>query len=255
MAIASLVSLASCASAPTIGVRTGFENRTLPRIAVAPISSTSRFGTPPEHWRALEADVSRRIETDLEALGFDVVDAEELRDELERQDAWERFTELLNFDDGLDTRFEPSLYAPATAEILTLRELSIEGAVSAPAVLFTEIVYHSRGECTVDARTHSRFAVVVDRAGNEVDAKAASPCVVTHIQAKLVDVKSAGTMWHNRVLRELRAPEVAANDDRTNASATTHAVIAGDYGIAPFAPGASRRQSTVYRAVGRRASR
>ena len=181
----------------------------------------------------------RRTVADLEQMGFDVVDAEVLRDELERKQSWEEFTELLDFGDGLETRFEPSLYAPATAEVLTLRELAIDGSISAPAVLFTEVVYHSRGECTVDSRAHSRFAVVVDREGKTVSSEQSSPCVVTHIQSKLVDVKSAGTMWHNRVLRELRATDVTDDDDRSNVRATAHAVVAGQYGLGPFAPNPS----------------
>ena len=231
--------LVGCASAPVVGVRSGFERRTIGEIAIAPISSTAQFGTPPAEWRQLEAEALRRITAELESMGFATLDPEAMRDELERRRAWSRFTDLLNFPDGLDSRFEPSPYAPATAEVLLLRELAAEDLIGSPAILFTEIVYHSTGDCSVDPRDHNRFAIVVDRRGVDVDARDPSPCVVTHIQAKLVDVKTARTMWHNRVLREMRGTDLGRSDGEGNVGATTTSVVAGAHGLAPFAPSPS----------------
>lgn len=179
----------------------------------------------------------RAVTSELEALGFVAQTPADLRDALERHRAWERFMELMEAGDSLDARFEPSVYAPPTPEVVALRELAAEGVIASPTLLFIEVVYQTEGSCTVDSREHNRFATVVDRAGRELDRVRNGACVVTHIQAKLVDSKSASTIWHNRVLRELRVDAVKAGDDRMNVRATSADVVAGAYGLAHFAPG------------------
>ncbi len=231
-----LVTLPACASAPRIGVRAGFETHRVHQIAIAPIWSDSRFGVPADEWRQVEAIAIRNITAELNALGFVTLDPAALRDVLERSRAWEKFGDILDFGTGLEKRFEPSVYAPATGEVLALRELAAENVLGVGSILFTEIVYHSRGTCTTDARDHSRFAVVVSRDGAANQGRGPTACVVTHIQAKLVDVKTAQTMWHNRVLREFRAAEVSLHDDLDNVRHTAHDVVAGAHGLAPFAP-------------------
>lgn len=227
-----------CATPPTVGVRTEFRGRSVVRLALAPPLAQARFGLAEDEWRTLEHELLREATVRLDALGFVVTSPEALRDQLERARAWPRFGELIEPGAGLAARFEPNLYAPTSPEILTLRELSAEGLVDAQALLFIEIRYHSVGTCRVDPRDDNRFAEVVDAHGQAIETATPGPCVVTHLEAKLVDARSATTMWHNRTLRELRTADVHAGAQDNVRVAVTQ-LLAGAHGLGPFAPHAA----------------
>lgn len=231
--------MVGCATAPRVGVRSGFENRTVNTVAVAPVWGSSQFGLSDDEWRALTLQVENSVTSQLESLGFTVLGSSGLRDQMERRNAWERFEDVISYRDGIETHFEPTRHTDQPLEVVALADLRRAGAIDSDGLLLLEIVYQSTGTCTEDARDHNQFAVIVTERGSRKD-PAPGPCVVTHFQAKLVDTSTGKTMWHNRRLREYRAATIAADELRENIDATVTETIAGEHGIAPFAPNPSR---------------
>lgn len=228
--------MAGCASAPTVGVRQAHKTTRVAVITIAPPYSTSHFGLSDDEWRHLERIAVDEMADALVGLGFQVVTPDALRDQLERTGGWQPFVQLLEFDDGLDNRFEPSLYAPSSAEIAELQRLSADGVVGEDPILFVEIVYHSAGQCQLDAREYNRFAIVVTTDNKPIDTVTPSRCVVTHLQAKLVSPVTAATIWHNRVLREMHGNTVTVAHSLENIAVAVRELVRSAHGLAPLAP-------------------
>ena len=238
--ILSSLWIVACASTPNVGVRSGFENARFRHVSLSPVQATSDFGMSAAQWRELAATVDQDLQTQLGGQGFQTIDAEALRAQLESHRVWDTFAELVGPDRTLQASFEPSAYrGDVPPEVEALRQLSQSGAMSSDAVLFVELVYQSVGQCSVDPRAHNQFAVIVDEQGRAIEPVGSSDCAVTHMQAKLVDSKSAATVWHNRVLRELRAPTVSSELAQANMRAALRELVSGQHGLQPLARSSS----------------
>ena len=166
---------------------------------------------------------------------------DELHARLEARGALDQFEDISTFRNGLSEYFEPKPQRREPREVLVLRALHAEGALPAGTLFVGEIVYQSSGVCTSDPREHNELAEVVVSGKPAGGKLAASACVVSHFEAKLVDGKSGQTMWQNRFLRELRLTVVTPQAVAENIAATVHTVILGESGLGPFAPRVARR--------------
>ena len=200
------------------------------------MSSTS-FGLSDDLQRELERELSNALLANLEQLGFEPIAPDALRNRLEKRRLWVDFDRMVGDREPLKARFESRVHDEPDADDELLRQLASADAFGADVVLFTELVYHSRARCDVDPRDHSKFAEVVDGDGQALEPPLTSgACVVTHIESKLVDAQRARTVWHNRLLRELRSDDLTRSDDLDNVEAAVRDVIAGPHGLGPFAP-------------------
>jgi hypothetical protein len=221
--------VSGCATAPSVGVRRAYHQHTLRRVAVAPITSASRFGLTESEWQTVRATYERQILEELNSFGFRVVSPARLEHRLRSLGAWQDFTELLLPEGEIETRFEPTLYGEEPPlEVIALRKLAANSAIEADALLVTEIVYQSDGRCSRDPREFSRHAVVVGPLDGD------SPCIVSHFEAKLVDPVTGETMWHNRQLRERRVDAIDASERETNIRETVSETISGPHGLGPL---------------------
>lgn len=224
------LAITGCATTPSVGVRQDYARHTLRSVAVTPATSQSRFGMRESEWQTIRATYERQTLEELSRLGLRVVSPDQLERDLRARGAWQTFTEVLVPRGEIESRFEPTLWdEEPPLEVVALRKLHADSALPAEAVLVTEIVYQSEGTCDEDPREYSRHAVVVG------DPEVASPCIVSHFEAKLVDPATGSTMWHNRQLRERRVPEVDRQARITNIRETVTATIAGPHGLGPLA--------------------
>lgn len=234
----------ACATAPRVGVREDFAQVTVTSVAAAPLFATSQFGLDGARFASVRETYERAVAQDLRSLGFEVVTPDELHAQLEARGALDQLEDISTFRNGLSGYFEPRPGEREPREVLVLRALHADGALPASTLFVGEIAYQSAGVCTSDPREHNQLAQVFVGGKPARGDLAASPCVVSHFQAKLVDGETGRTMWQNRFLRELRVAEVTPDVLAENIAATVHTVILGEFGLGPFAP---RRGAAVSR--------
>lgn len=196
--ILTTASLAGCATTSPVGVRAPFQNARVTEVTVVDFYSISSFGMSPEE---LDATVDLYEEAALawlRANGTSTYSPAALRESLEKKGANQTFIDGVLLDRTLSELFEPS-DGELPLESRTVKILAGKGAFPATALLFGEVVYHTRGTCDGEVRRFNDRAVVLD----PVDAATPpTPCIVSHVDAKLVDAASGTTMWHNRLLVE-----------------------------------------------------
>ncbi len=217
----------ACATTPALGVRPEFQTRTLSSLSLSSAYATTPFGMAPDALEATLRDAESRAVSYLTSRGVDVVSPDDLRAKLEGADSWERYAEGTPSSRPLDRAFERTPDGAEAIEVTTLRELS-ESLPPRP-ILFIELVYYSQASCLSRADEASRDAVVRVREG--APESFPRPCVVGHLQAKLVEHSTGATMWHNRVLLE---DHVLAVDDPARAShmdTLVATLLGGDRGI------------------------
>lgn len=225
-----------CATGSSVGVRAEFQERRVATIVVAPVHASSRFGNPSDEWSTILERYETEVVTELQSMGFRVIEPVELREQLVAARAWSDFEDVVAFRRDLSGYFEPDRYQREPREVLLLRSLAASDTLPSNAILFTEVVYESDGMCRADARDHNEHAEVWVRdsiAANRIDE---SPCVVSHFQAKLVDAATGKTMWHNRLLREVRVEEISIDARLENIDAAVAGTLGGAYGVVVFAP-------------------
>ena len=237
----SLLLLGACASSPDVGVRSTFEARQFDTVAVVPFYSSATFGLSPEHRRTLHDQYQLQATQALREVGFQVISSEDLQDHLSHHEVWSDFRDGVVLRRPLRHYFEPGPSAASTGiEIRTLREISVQQAFPADALLIGEIAYHSEGQCRTSATTYNSYAEV--RQAPSAPATPPRPCVTVHFRTKLVDVHSGQTMWFNRIFLETHTgqltPEVTA---ATIADAVRSSLSPGS-GLATFLPATSSGQ-------------
>ena len=229
-----VLTLAGCASAPEVGVRPAYELRQLPRIAVLPFYSLGTLSLSSDQiTEVMEASEMSAVES-LRASGFEVIEPRAFRQHLVENDA----TRL--FDDGVLLRSELANYfEPARGgdtgpdlEVSTVRELYEQGKLPAEALLFGEVVYHTRTNCRVDPTPHNDHAEIL-RATSGDDSESLE-CVVSHFQAKLVHAPTGETMWFNRRLLQTYTANGTPEADQKNLAQTVSRTLGGSAGLAAF---------------------
>lgn len=235
--LAAIVSLAmivaACASAPQVGVRPAFEQRHVPRVAVVPFYAMGTFSLPSsELAEALRSSEQAAIAA-LEADGFEVVDPRALRQHLAEHDAASVFDEGVLLRSELSNYFEPANDSTGPSlEVTTIRKLYQEGKLPAEALLFGEVVYHTRTECRFDPTAYNSYADVSGQAN--VSNQMGSPCIVTHFQAKLVYAPTGETMWFNRRLLQTNTGQADLAAARANLTETVNRTLGGPDGLRSF---------------------
>ncbi|MFP4601026.1 MAG: hypothetical protein ACLFVJ_22450 [Persicimonas sp.] len=251
-ALIAAVALAaiSCASAPNVGVRPAFEKKQIPRIAVVPFYALGSFSLSDEQINAvIEASEQSAIDA-LREDGFEVVEPRAFRQHLTEHDIADEFDDGVLLRSSLSSYFEPADASEAqdALEVETIRRLYERDELPAEALLFGEVVYHTETNCRVDPTEYNPQADV-HRTGSAADAATsgeASPCVVSHFQAKLVYAPTGETMWFNQKLLQthLDAPDADVDRDRENLALTIQRTLGGAHGIAAFR-GPSRQTRTA----------
>lgn len=205
-------------------------------MAVAPFYARSRFGLESNRLRTLlELAESHTVEQ-LRAEGFELVEPTRLEDELDGAPSWHELWRTLRARD-LEQAFEPSPSEDdPPREATRLQNLYRRGRLEWRFVLFGELVYHTATTCRVRAEA-SRLYV---RVGEARRSEEAPRCVVTHLQARIVDARTGRTVWFNRRLREFYlTPSV--DGERENLRETIDLVLGGDDGLGPLSPDSEAR--------------
>lgn len=219
-----------CATGPNVGVRSSYETSRLGATSVVPFFALSQFSLD-------EAAIATRLDWAestavnwLEERGLRVVTPERTRHRLQTGDSWNHFTEggLLRSD--LSDAFEAANRdQKATAQVSLARRIRDDEGFETRYVLFGELLYHTKGTCRTRADNYQRRTrvVVTPDAPEEMP----RPCIVSHFQARLVDVESGATVWYNRRLRELHIAEHDERWTRKNLRGVVHGTLAGDDGL------------------------
>ncbi len=238
LAFSLLIALLSgCATTGKVGIRDEFASKRVAAVAIAPLHASSSFGNAPADWERVRAVYSEEVALTLSELGFQTVGVAELEEGLAERESLEAFRDVLAFRRDISHYFEPDLYQTEPREVVLLRALASEGDMPTDVLFVGEIVYQSEGVCREDAREHNKHAEVLPGT-----AEGPRPCVISHFQAKLVDVKTGKTMWHNRLLREVRLDDVSEARRSENIRATVRDTLTGEHGLSSFAP---RRSASV----------
>ncbi len=217
----------SCASPNTVGVRPEFETSRVKTIAMMPTYSVGGFGMTAREREIVERMYEFETIYWLEAQGFEVVRPDELQAAVQDRESQELYDEVVELDHSLNRYFEDAPPQAESIERTSLRELWTRKALPTRAILFTEVVYQTDGTCRTAASEHTEYSEVVGPAESD------QPCIISHFQAKLVDAESGVTMWHNRMLRELRG-DLTPLHRAENIGAVVETTFAGPYGITPF---------------------
>lgn len=227
--------LLSCASGPQTGVRTDFQQVELESVAVAPFYERGSFGLDTDRRQQLRDEYERAAVDALEASGFEVVDAQTLRHHLTERDAWRDFEDGVSLRSALTGYFEPGDDGTRRSiEIATIQDLADAGTLPVDALLFGEIVYHSRGTCRHRADDHNPYARVTT--GPATPDELPRPCISSHFQAKLVDAGTGYTMWFNRTFIETHTDYVDRDVGLQTIARTVRATLTEDGGLTSLAP-------------------
>ena len=234
--LVSLVLLASSACGATasstaaVGVRPGYEQVELQRVAVVPFYTTGQFSLDETTHQALVQAYQKETLRWLEERGIEAVSPEELEVGLKAVGAWKQFQEGVNLRLPLSEHFEPRPdESTVPLEVVTLKQLAEKGALPTQALLIGEVVYQTRTTCAVSADTETEQAEVVVRPG--APSTLPRPCVVSHFQAKLIDATTGETMWYSRKLREIHTAEITDEVARANIEGVVEATLGGPYGL------------------------
>lgn len=225
----------ACASAPQTGVRPDFEKQRIGTVAIAPFYARGAFGIPQEELARLHEQYQASAAQILTEQGFDVVTADELRVHLEKQRLWEQFEDGIYLRQSLVGYFEPPEdHRSPSIEVETLQAIAEQGGFPAESILFGEVVYHSAGVCRQDASQFTPYAETTVMPS--APATLPRPCVVSHFQAKLVDVRTGRTMWFNRSFLESHSAHLGPDLVQQTILSAVRGTLAEDGGIAPLAP-------------------
>lgn len=213
-----------------MGVRRDFRGAKVAAITVAPFYETTTFGLSSQQmtrWREVYEQVTVRWLTEH---GFDVVGPRAFAQHMTERGAWQQWRDGIFLEQTLRAYFEPDLATAMTLEASTVRALHQQGDLPSGALLFAEIVYHSDALCRVvadDARPDAR--VIATKEARR--AQLPIPCVITHLQAKLVEPATARTMWFDRQLVEMHVPEVTEMFVLRAVAVVVSALFGGDEAI------------------------
>ncbi len=188
----------ACAGPQAVGVRDSFRDANVDQITVVRFYSTSSFGLTPE---ALDERMLSYEEATIAWLtnaGVKVHSPEDLTQRLEERALLQTYQDGVALERPLAELFEPGS-EQAPLESTTLKAIASQGGFPSSALFFAEVVYQTTGTCEGNAKEFNSRAVILPPVDG---AEPPTPCVVSHLEAKLVDATSGATMWHNRMLVE-----------------------------------------------------
>jgi hypothetical protein len=219
-----------CATSPNVGVRSSYETSRLEATSVVPFFALSQFSLEEEAVATRLTWAESTAVNWLQERGIRVVEPERTRNRLQTSDSWSHFTDggLLRSD--LSDAFEAAeREQKQTAQVSLVRRLREDDGFETRYVLFGELLYHTEGTCRTRADDYQRRAQVV--VTPDAPREMPRPCIVSHFQARLVDVESGATVWYNRRLRELHVAEHDQRWARKNLRGVVHGTLAGNDGL------------------------
>jgi hypothetical protein len=227
--------LFGCAGTPDVGVRKPFRDARVDAITVVDFYATSTFGLSDDEFDARMLTYEAAALEWLEASGIEVHAPEALRQRLEERSLQQTFTDGVVLERPLDELFEPG-DDQAPLESQTVKSIAAQGGFPSPALFFAEVVYQTVGTCEGKVNDYNPRAVVLEPIG---DAAPPTNCVVSHLDAKLVDAASGATMWQNRLLVEQWYPSESDVERIIDATIVTvvRLTLEGSGGIAPLLGG------------------
>lgn len=237
--IALALPLLACSAAPEkkLGLRPGYEQVAIKRVAVAPFYSSGTFGLDEATLKATIAHYERATTDWLGAQGFQVIAPSQFRQDLESKGVWQEYVDGVDLHLPLTRYFEPSADPNnQSTEVVTVRKLAQAKALPAETMLVGEVVYQTETRCTLSAdESSSRAEVIVTPAAPEDYPR---PCIVSHFQAKLVDATRGDTIWYSRKLREFHDAKLDDSQRQANITAVVQATLGGPYGLDLLGTGA-----------------
>ncbi|MFW5968948.1 MAG: hypothetical protein ACOCV2_15595 [Persicimonas sp.] len=227
--------LAGCAASPQVGVRPEYQRDRLDEVAVAPFYAKSQFGLSEEELDELLAASEAGAVEALGTLGVEVIPPEEFRAYLDAQEAASRFDDGVPLRSSLSNYFEPAeANEPSDAlEVTTVSTLHNEQKLPTDALLFGELVYHTRTECRADPTQFNKHAKVV-RSTDSRRRPEPGLCLVSHVRAKLVDATNGRTMWFNTLLLQTHLQPGEELEDVDHAADAIARTIGGEDGLSDF---------------------
>ncbi len=220
-----------CAPSRQIGVRADYQHRVVSRIGVAPFYSRSTFSLPRKRLDHLLEVAQQRAVTWLRERGFDVVAPTPLRRQLAAQKRWVDFERRIQ-GLALAEAFEGAGARDAQPREMTfVRQLRREGALESRFLLLAELLYHTATTCHVTLSS-SPLHIVDGEPSSE-----APRCLVTHLQARLLDTQTGETLWFNRRLRETYTdPSHPRRASRAHVRTLVDDVLGGADGLRTLRP-------------------
>lgn len=223
--------LAACASTPEVGVRPDFEQKRVQRIAVVPFYTLSTFSLSQDELDQVLRESEQTAVESLRAGGFEVIEPRAFRQQLAEAGVATRFDDGVLLRNELSNYFEPARKSgQPSLEVATIQQLYQEGNLPADALLFGEVVYHTKTQCRADPTRYNEHAQVSGQSASP----GPSPCVVSHFQAKLVYAPTGETMWFNRMLLQTHTDRATEQADRQNMVETVARTLAGPDGLRAF---------------------
>jgi len=185
-----------CATTPPTGVRSDYQATHVSKITVAPTYSLDTFGVNEHERRVIEHSVEVETLAWLRRAGFTVDAPEALKSSL--LDDWDDIKDSWYRGVDLNSLFETGAPEFEGAEIASIRRVG--ELPQAGSVLMVQVLYQSDSICRGDAPEFTSYAVIDDTQISPY------PCMMSHLEAKLIDTKTGKVMWHNRAYVELAGP-------------------------------------------------
>lgn len=200
--------LGGCATAtPNTGVRAEFKQKlsTTRDVIIAPLYSTSLFGmTSPVH-TSLLSTYEDTATAWLTANQLNVTSSRAFTQTLTQQGEWDNWVNGLSLTRELSALFEQE--KAARPEVAFLAAFAKSGRVMPTPILFMEVAYHTQGTCQQSASEHTEHTFIIKTGSSSFP----SPCILSHLHAKLVDPKTGLAMWYNHAFGELLTKTVEAS--------------------------------------------
>lgn len=190
---------------------------------MTPTYSVGGFGMTEREREIVERTYQIQTIRWLEAHGFAVIEPDELATQFSSEDSRALYLEIVDLNESLDTYFE-GVSGIESIELTSLKELWEQGELPSKTLLFSEVVYQSDGICRIRASEFTELSEVIG------PSEETGPCIISHFQAKLVDAESGATMWHNRMLREVRV-ETSPRQRAENIEAVVKHTFTGPHGL------------------------
>ena len=215
-----LVSIFGCATTHPRGVRTEFKDARTRDVSLVRVFPSSTFGLNPSELDVLSHAISIQLVEWFRKHQVNIVSELEVRRHIRSHDSSQDFWDAMpqkTLDNAFETRIPATARGQEIEFLLSFEDASLKRA----PLLFVELVYHMEGEC----RQKASGEHVVRREVNEENR-----CLVTHLRAKLVDPKSATTMWDNHVLVE-RYSDFTASDRSEQLGDVVEFLLSGKHGL------------------------
>lgn len=221
--------LGGCASTSSVtGARDQFKQKlsATKQVTLAPLYATSRFGMEaPAHTAVLELYEALATQW-LQARGISVTSSRAFTQALTQQGQWDAWVNGLGLTRALEPLFEKE--DTTRPEVSFMATFAKNKHISPTPVLFMELAYHTQGMCYEEASDEAKHTFTLrERPSNDVP----SPCLLSHLHAKLVDPQTGLAMWYNHAFGEFLVATPNAKHERTLMAAVVARTLGEERGL------------------------